>query len=75
MVGELLVTGEVIEEVGEDAGIVRGEVEAAVTGAGEVEAEEIRASEVEEIKGALQGIGALESDGGAGIDVVDHRDG
>ena len=50
---QLVMAGEVIETVCHLGGSVRGEVEAAVTGAGEVEAEEIGAGEVEEIEGAL----------------------
>lgn len=65
--------GEVIEEMAEAGGIVRGEVEASITSAGEVEAHQIGAGEVEYIKGALQGIGALEAYGVAAVDVPNHE--
>lgn len=73
MAGKLVMAGEVIEEMAEAGGIVRREVESAITSAGEVDAEKIGAGEVEDVEGALQGIGALEANGAAAVDVPDHE--
>ena len=68
-------TGEVIERVTHLRGTMGREVETMIGGVGEIDREQWISREVQEIKAALQGIGALETNGAAGIDVVDHRDG
>ena len=67
-------TGEVIERVTHLRGTMWREVETVIGGVGEIDREQRISREVQEIKAALQGIGALKADGAASIDVGDHRE-
>ena len=68
-------TGEVIERVTHLRGTMWREVETVIGGAGEIDREQRISREVHEIKAALQGIGALETNSAASIDVGDHARG